>query len=80
MTNKQPLDSRSDSEKQADAELTTMVKLETRSWDFRRKDLESDFATAQTDGMRKWLRKEIGRCDLALLELGAGRLPEFRCP
>lgn len=80
MTNKS-LDSRTAEEIQADAELATMVKLSTPSWENRRKELESDLASASKDGqVAKWLRKEIGRCDRALMELGSGRLPEFPCP
>jgi hypothetical protein len=74
------IDTRTAEEKLADEILATDIGYEIPKWEARRKDLESDLATAKSDQVRKWLRKEIGRCDRALMELGAGRLPEFLCP
>ena len=71
------LDSRTAEEKLADATLAAKVAEQTQAFEARRRDLESDMATAVTTYMRTWLRGQIGKCDRALMELSAGRLPEF---
>lgn len=72
------LDSRTESEKSADAELAAMVRLERRSQELRRAGLESELAEAAAAGDAQWMRAaraELGRCDMALVTLAAGRLP-----
>ncbi len=77
------LDSRTEEEKQADTEHETMVKLETRSWESRRAVLESELAeldssACEADGLdipTRSVLREIARCDRALMELAAHRLP-----
>jgi hypothetical protein len=76
------LDSRTEEEKQADAELATMVKLETRSYTLRRQALESEYAQATQEANNPhavqeacYVRKLIAECDRALMALQAGRLP-----
>jgi hypothetical protein len=77
-TNMSTLDTRTEDERQADAELATMVRLETRSQTFRRAGLESELAEAAAAGdaqLARAIRREIDTCDLALVTLAAGRLP-----
>lgn len=71
------IDTRTAEEKAADETLAFNVDQERRSWEAKRAELESDFSTAKTDQVRKWLRQMIGKCDRALMECSAGRLPEF---
>jgi hypothetical protein len=76
MTN--TLDTRTESEKSTDAELATLVRLERRSQEYRRQELAAELAEASAAGDERWVRAaraELGRCDLALLTLAAGRLP-----
>lgn len=77
MTNRIARDSRTAEEKIADETREAVVAWQTREWELRRRDLESDYAKTKNVQIHAWLRKEIARCDRALMELGAGRLPEF---
>jgi hypothetical protein len=72
------LDSRTEDEKQSDAEHECMVALETRSWRMRRDALESQMVHEEEYVIRRAIRRDIGACDRALMELAAGRLPEVR--
>lgn len=61
-----------------DAKTATILRLETRSKELQRRALESEMAEAYAGGdagLVRAVRAEIGRCDRALMELGAGRLP-----
>lgn len=62
----------------AAAETATLIAEETRSQNLRRAALESEMAQAfgaEDEQLIRACRNEIGRCDRALMELGAGRLP-----
>jgi hypothetical protein len=81
-SNMSKLDSRTEEEKQADAELACMVKEATRSYTLRREALESEYAQATQEANNphavqeaRYVRKLIAECDKALMTLQAGRLP-----
>jgi hypothetical protein len=81
-SNMSKLDTRTQEERQADAELATMVKLETRSYTLRRQALESELAELHWDGTPGYVardvkvcRRLIAECDKALMVLASGRLP-----
>lgn len=62
------------------AELATLIRIETRSQKLRLAALESEYADLyahgeESTGRGRFVREEIKRCDRALMELAAGRLP-----
>lgn len=72
------LDSRTAEEKQMDAELATMVALETKRQLTRRASLESEHCDAIYNRdlpLARAIRSELNQVDRALMALSAGRLP-----
>lgn len=61
-----------------DRELATLVTLERRSAEFQRARLESELAHASDLATRLCVLRSISALDMALMELGAGRLPTVR--
>lgn len=61
---------------ESDRELATLVTLEKRSVEMQRARLESELAHASDIATRLCVLRSISQLDMALMELGAGRMPK----